>query len=183
MWILKLKFGFNNLGFEIRIHRKIRPPQVSYNGQHGTRTDECSDVFSNRHIEKRRHFLVKQASKIKFSLRQLQLWRDLQVSLSQVLSRFIKILTWTVWNSILLCFPQWTNECDFFEKYFHFVLKMPYHKYQVIIRQITPFLITLSFNSSSLSLRLFNLLMIYGSSSHFRSANDNVRKYVGTLIP
>ena len=35
------------------------------------------------------------------------------------------------------------------------------------------------FSSLSLSPRLFNLLMIYGSSSHLRSAHDNVRNYVG----
>ena len=27
--------------------------------------------------------------------------------------------------------------------------------------------------------RLFNLLIVYGSISHLRSAQDNVRKYVG----
>ena len=35
------------------------------------------------------------------------------------------------------------------------------------------------FRSSSLSPRLFNLLIIYGSSSRLKSAHDNVRKYVG----
>ena len=34
------------------------------------------------------------------------------------------------------------------------------------------------FSSLSLSPRLFNLLIIYGSSSHLRSAHDNVRKHV-----
>ena len=35
------------------------------------------------------------------------------------------------------------------------------------------------FSFSSLSPRLLHLLIIYGSSSHLRSAHDNVRKYVG----
>ena len=138
MWILTLKFGFNNLGFEIRIHQKIRISALACRRYHITGSmapvlTSVAMLFQTDILKKDDKFLVKQASKIKFSLRQLQPWRDLQVSLSQVLSRFIKILTWTVWNSTLLCFPQWTNECHFFEKYFHFVLKMPNHKYQVII--------------------------------------------------
>ena len=36
-----------------------------------------------------------------------------------------------------------------------------------------------SFSSSSLSQRSFNLLIIYGSSSHLTSAHGNVRTYVG----
>ena len=43
---------------------------------------------------------------------------------------------------------------------------------------LTNYTVLKFFISSSLSPRLFNLLITYGSSSHLRSVHDNVRKYV-----
>ena len=71
-------------------------------------------------------------------------------------------------NSIAFCFPQRTIKYDYFEK--NFVFGYYWRDYTFLD----------NFSSSwSLSPRLFNLLIIYRSSSHPRLAHDNVREYVG----
>ena len=47
--------------------------------------------------------------------------------------------------SIIFRFTQWTSKYVLFEKYFDFVLKIPSHKDQVLVQQITPILIALTF--------------------------------------
>ena len=80
--------------------------------------------------------------------------------------------------SIKFCFPLWTIKYNFFEKYFSIILKILIHKYRVIIWHTTRFLKLDLFSFFSLRQSFFISSIIYGSSSHLRSAQCNVRKYV-----
>ena len=54
-------------------------------------------------------------------------------------------------------------------------------KETIVVQQITSILVPIIFNFFFASYMLFNLFIIYGTSSHHRSAQVNVRKYVGIL--
>ena len=82
-------------------------------------------------------------------------------------------------NSIMFWFPQRTIKYDFFKNTSSLYWKCLATSTGLIFKRLHFSWYLKFFNSSSLSPRLFNLLIIYGSSSHLRSAHDNVRKYVG----